>query len=82
MTPADPQHPSASPWRWWVCLLLMLATVINYMDRVALNQMAHRIKAAFGLSNTQYSLLESGFSLAFAIGALTTGFDVDWFSVR
>jgi ACS family hexuronate transporter-like MFS transporter len=65
-----------------VCVLLMLATVINYMDRMALNQMAHRIKAAFGLSNTQYSLLESSFSFAFALGALTTGFVVDRFSVR
>ena len=45
--------------RWWVCLLLMFATTINYMDRVALNQLALRIKTYFALSNTQYSLLES-----------------------
>lgn len=87
MTPAPVPDPSPngqpiSPWRWWVCLLLMLATVINYMDRMALNQMAHRIKAAFALTNTQYSLLESSFSLAFALGAFTTGFVVDRFSVR
>jgi ACS family hexuronate transporter-like MFS transporter len=86
MTPAPDPAPSpaapVSPWRWWVCLLLMLATVINYMDRMALNQMAPRIKAAFSLTNTQYSVLESGFSLAFAVGALTTGFVVDRLSVR
>jgi ACS family hexuronate transporter-like MFS transporter len=79
---STPNGQPVSPWRWWVCLLLMLATVINYMDRMALNQMAHRIKAAFSLTNTQYSLLESSFSLAFALGALTTGFVVDRFSVR
>jgi ACS family hexuronate transporter-like MFS transporter len=60
----------------------MLATVINYMDRMALNQMALRIKLYFGLDNTQYSLLESAFSLAFALGAIATGYLVDKVSVR
>jgi ACS family hexuronate transporter-like MFS transporter len=60
----------------------MLATVINYMDRMALNQMALRIQWYFQLNNTQYSLLESVFSFAFAIGALTTGYLVDRISVR
>lgn len=80
LTPAQPA--SVSPWRWGVCLLLMLATVINYMDRMALNQMAVRIKTYFNLDNTQYALLESVFSFAFAIGAITTGFLVDRLSVR
>lgn len=81
-SPTDPLSPPPSPWRWWVCLLLMLATVINYMDRMALNQMALRIKVYFGMDNTEYSLLESAFSLAFAIGAVTTGYIVDKVSVR
>ncbi|AWM39657.1 putative sulfoacetate transporter SauU [Gemmata obscuriglobus] len=69
--------PDLSPWRWWVCALLMLATVINYMDRMALNQMAVEIKAALDLTDLQYSWLESVFSLAFACGALVTGYVVD-----
>ncbi len=81
MNPAPTESP-VSPWRWWVCLLLMLATVINYMDRIALNQMALRIKLYFGMNNTHYSLLESAFSVAFAIGAITTGYIVDKVSVR
>jgi MFS transporter, ACS family, hexuronate transporter len=80
-TPLAPAH-IVSPWRWWVCLLLMQATVINYMDRIALNQMAKEIKAAFALSNTQYGQLESVFAVAFAIGAVSTGFIVDRISVR
>src|SRR4026207_966802 len=74
--------PPASARRWWVCLLLMLATIINYMDRLAMNQMALRIKTYFGMSNTQYSMLESAFSFAFALGAFTTGLIVDKISVR
>lgn len=74
--------PFLSAWRWWVCILLMLATVVNYMDRMALNQLAVQIKSSLGLNNKQYAMLESVFSLAFAIGALTTGYIVDRVSVR
>ena len=44
-TTLTPDAP-ASPWRWWVCLLLFSATTLNYMDRIALNQMAVRIQTA------------------------------------
>jgi ACS family hexuronate transporter-like MFS transporter len=74
--------PGYSLWRWWVCLLLMSATIINYMDRLALNQLAWRIKTYFALTPQQYSYLESAFSLAFAIGAVGTGIVVDRISVR
>lgn len=84
MSAADPLNPAPrlSPWRWWVCILLMLATVVNYMDRIALNQMADPIKRAFGLNNTQYGWLESVFSITFALGAVLAGFIVDRKSVR
>jgi ACS family hexuronate transporter-like MFS transporter len=74
--------PTASPLRWWVCLLLMQATVVNYMDRMALNQLAKQIKASLRLDDFEYSLVESIFSVAFALGAVCTGFVVDRASVR
>src|ERR1700733_5733897 len=80
--PNSTHTSSPSLWRWVVCLLLMLATVINYMDRMALNQMGVRIKTAFELNNSQYSYLESAFSFAFAIGAISVGYLVDRVSVR
>jgi len=79
---AAPASPAYSPWRWWVCGLLFLATTLNYMDRVALNQMAVRIQTALDLDDEEYSRLESGFSLSFAIGALISGAIVDKVSVR
>lgn len=84
MTPSPdaPFRPNASAWRWWVCLLLMLATVVNYMDRMALNQTALRIQLALGIDDERYSWLESAFSFAFALGAVCTGFVVDRASVR
>jgi MFS transporter, ACS family, hexuronate transporter len=83
MSSTPPPAPATySPWRWWVCILLMLATVINYMDRMALNQLALRIQFSLQLNNTQYSYLESAFSAAFAIGAVLTGYIVDRTNVR
>lgn len=81
-SPAQPPVQNASPWRWWVCILLFLATTLNYMDRVSLNQMAVRIQTALDLDNQEYSRLESGFSFAFAVGAFLTGIVVDRVSVR
>ncbi|MFO0798656.1 MAG: MFS transporter [Gemmataceae bacterium] len=79
---SEPSHAPASPWRWWVCGLLFLATTLNYMDRVGLNQMAPRIQSALTIDDFEYSLLESGFSFAFAAGALLFGFVVDRVNVR
>lgn len=79
---SSPAQPVYSLWRWWVCILLMFATVINYMDRMALNQLALRIQVSLGLNNTQYSYLESAFSFAFAFGAILTGYIVDRTNVR
>src|SRR5262245_15666654 len=80
--PTDPTRPPASPWRWWICLLLFSATTLNYMDRVSLNQMAKRIRDALQLDAVQYSRLESGFSFAFAVGAIVSGVIVDKVNVR
>jgi ACS family hexuronate transporter-like MFS transporter len=82
--PLPDPDPSARPsrLRWMVCGLLLLATTLNYMDRVALNQTAVRVQMAFGLSAEEYGWLEGGFSFAFAIGTLTTGFIVDRVGVR
>lgn len=71
-----------SPWRWSVCVMLLLASTLNYMDRMALNQTAMRIKDAFGLDNEWYGYLESIFTIGFAIGTLTTGWIVDRVNVR
>ena len=68
--------------RWWVCGLLLLATTLNYMDRVALNQTAGRIKLVFGLNDDDYALLESAFAVAFGLGTLACGWLVDRVSVR
>lgn len=82
MNSTTPPAPPISAWRWWVCLLLFLATTLNYMDRVALNQMAKRIKDALELDPVEYSGLETAFSFFFALGAMFAGVVVDKVNVR
>ena len=82
MTADAPATARPTPWRWWICALLLLATTLNYMDRVTLNQVSVRIQAALSLNSEQYGWLEGGFSFAFAVGTLFTGFLVDRIGVR
>lgn len=78
---AGPGYRSAA-WRWWVCGLLLLATMLNYMDRQALAQLAPDITKELGLSNEDYGTLELAFGVAFAVGGLTLGFVADRVSLR
>jgi MFS transporter, ACS family, hexuronate transporter len=67
--------------KWWICGLLLLATTINYMDRVTLANAATRITTEFSLSEQQYGNLELGFGWAFAAGSLIFGLLADRVSV-
>jgi MFS transporter, ACS family, aldohexuronate transporter len=67
---------------WSICGLLLLATMIMYMDRLALSQQKTEITTALGLNNTDYGRLELGFGLAFAVGGIVTGLLADRISPR
>lgn len=68
-------------WKWYLCGLLLLATTINYMDRVTLANASVRVTQEFGLSEQQYGNLELAFGWAFAAGSLVFGFLADRFRV-
>ncbi len=73
---------SGNVGKWWVCGLLLLALMLNYMDRQTLSLTIVPISAELGLSNTQYGQLEKGFGYAFAFGGLVAGWLADKFGVR
>ena len=58
---------------WGICGLMLLATMLNYMDRQALAQQATEIRGALELTNEDYGRLETGFGLAFAVGGIVDG---------
>jgi MFS family permease len=65
-----------------VCVLLLLASAVNYMDRQTLSVVAKRIKEEFQIDNVQYGQVEAIFGYSFAFGSLFWGYIVDRFSVR
>lgn len=67
----------SSLWKWWITGLLLLATTINYMDRVTLANASVRVTQEFSLSEQQYGTLELVFGWAFAAGSLVFGFLAD-----
>src|SRR5437868_1801587 len=76
LPPADTFHRSKT-WVWYICVLLLFGTVVNYMDRMTVNVLAKQIQDEFHLSNKEYGYLELGFGLAFATGGLICGVLVD-----
>jgi MFS transporter, ACS family, hexuronate transporter len=69
-------------WQWWVSGLLLMATMINYMDRQTLSNLATRITEQFKLTQEQYGNMEFAFGTSFAFGSLFFGFLADRVSVR
>lgn len=82
MHDTTPTPPRSRNWTWYICGLLLLATMLNYMDRVTLNAASEQIKVEFSLSEQDYGKLETWFGYAFAAGALLFGFIADRVSVR
>src|SRR5262249_54205137 len=68
-------------WKWWVCGLLLLATMLNYMDRQTLSLTVTSIYQEFGHRPSLYGLAEAAFSVAFALGALLVGWMADRWNV-
>lgn len=75
-------EPRSKNWKWCVCGILLLATMLNYMDRQTLAVSNTNICRELGLSATHYGNLEWGFGLAFAAGGVVTGLFADRVSVR
>src|SRR6266487_3053870 len=80
MTGPPRQRPAH--WKWWFCGLLLFASMINYMDRQTLANVAVRITDEFKLNQEQYGNLEWVFGWAFAVGSLIFGILADRVSVR
>lgn len=69
-------------WKWAICGLLFLATMMMYMDRQTLAESISRIMAELHLDETHYGQMEKGFGLSFALGAIVLGIIADRVSIR
>jgi ACS family glucarate transporter-like MFS transporter len=59
--------------RGWIALLIFLAVIINYMDRIALSVAAKPIVGEFGFSPVQMGYLFSGFLWTYLICLIPLG---------
>lgn len=64
-------------WPWAVCGILLLATLLNYMDRQALAVSLPTLKNEFNLGEKRIGMVEGCFGYAFAFGAIFFGFIAD-----
>lgn len=69
-------------WTLWICLLLLLASTINYMDRQTLSNASVRITKEFQLNDKEYGNLELAFGWSFAVGATCFGLIADNVNIR
>lgn len=79
--PAAAKTPIPS-WKWGVVIMMLLATVINYMDRAALGNLSSFIKKDFALKEEGYGKLEEVFGYAYAVFLVVAGFLADRWSLR
>ena len=77
-----PTQTGIPAWKWWVVVMMLLATVVNYMDRQALGSMASFIKADFHLNEEGYGTLESVFGYSYAVFLIVAGFLADRWDLR
>lgn len=75
-------HERSRRWAWWVCAILLAASLLNYANRVALTQNSKQVQDAFHTKKEGYSQVTSAFSTGFAIGGLSFGILADIISVR
>ncbi|OHB77201.1 MAG: hypothetical protein A2W31_07665 [Planctomycetes bacterium RBG_16_64_10] len=69
-------------YRWVICALLFFATTINYLDRQVFGILGPNLTEAFHWTETDFSLIVSAFTLAYAIGYVAAGRMMDRIGVR
>lgn len=79
LSPEAKRFEKMTNFRWSICLLLFLATTVNYMDRQVLSLTWEEfIKPEFHWTNTHYGTITAWFSIIYAIANLFAGRFVDW----
>jgi ACS family hexuronate transporter-like MFS transporter len=67
----------AARFRWLVLAVFVLSSAINYLDRQTLATLAPVLRTEFQLSNAEYGLILTAFSLTYAVAAPFAGMLID-----
>lgn len=80
MTPAAPA--SGGYYRWVICVLLLFAVIVNYVDRQVMGLLKPTLQGEFGWSEVDYGDIVFAFELAYAIGFAIAGRLIDRLGVK
>ena len=79
---AVPASAKLGRYRWGICVLLLLITVNNYMDRQLISIAFPVIAKEFELSGSDIALIVNAFLLSYTFGQLFSGRFMDWIGSR
>ena len=68
--------------RWYIAILLCLASELNYLDRQTLSVLADTIQKELHFSNVDYSRITSAFLISYAVMYAVGGRLIDHFGTR
>ena len=69
-------------YRWLVCVLLFLATTINYIDRQILSLLKPILDIELGWTNQEFGQVNAAFQGAYAVGLVLFGVFVDRYGTK
>jgi ACS family hexuronate transporter-like MFS transporter len=81
-TSIDPAAIRIGKFRWVICALLFLATVINYIDRTTLSVLEPELRGIIGWTDAQWGYLGASFMLAYSVGFPFAGWLMDKLGTR
>jgi MFS transporter, ACS family, hexuronate transporter len=67
---------------WWICILLLAATILNYLDRQVLSLTAEHVMQEFGLDKEGFGRVLGAFRYSYALVQVFGGWIVDAFGAR
>ena len=75
-------RPAASRYRWTICALLFVATVIAYLDRGILGFLKVDLGKQIGWNDITYGNIATSFKWGYGFGIVVAGWFTDWLGTR
>lgn len=69
-------------FRWWIAIMLMLATALNYLDRQNLPMVITELRKTIPIDDVAFSRLNFMFLLAYGLMYIGGGKIIDWLGPR
>ncbi|MGA3123962.1 MAG: MFS transporter [Polyangiaceae bacterium] len=68
--------------RWWIAVLLMGVTVVNYLDRACLSVAAPSLKRDLAINEVDFSHIVMAFQITYLVMQPLAGRIIDWLNIR